>query len=199
MLLGIFGIVIAALVTRLYRPTGLSLAVLVVFACYGLVVVFSVLWAESVSRVWLDSSRALGYVLVLALALVFLRDESAQRSFRYLLMACALVLLTICLVELGSGDISRLFVQRRFSFPVGYPNNAAALFLVAFWPLLWLAAGPEERAPVRGIALGLATGLLALAVLTQSHIAAAALSVTKLGAQPSAPTRTAIEDFTREV
>ena len=43
---------------------------------------------------------------------------------------------------------------------------------------MWLAAGPAERAPVRGVALGLATGLVALAVMTQSRAAIYSLIVT---------------------
>ena len=99
--------------------------------------------------------------------------------FRYLLMAAAFVLLAVCVWQLWSTDnIAGLFIENRFSYPVSYPNNAAALFLVAFWPLMWLAAGPEERAPVRGVALGLATGLLGLAIMTQSRGAIWSLAIT---------------------
>ena len=70
-----------------------------------------------------------------------------------------------------------LFIENRLSYPVSYPNNAAALFLIAFWPLMWLASGPEERAPVRGISLGLATGVLSLAIMTQSRGAVWSLGI----------------------
>ena len=66
----------------------------------------------------------------------------------------------------------------RFSYPAGYPDNAAALFLVLFWPFLWLASGPSERAPVRGPAIGLATGLLGLALITQSRGALWSMAIT---------------------
>jgi hypothetical protein len=183
MLFGVFGIVVALLLVYPHRPRGLSLSVLAMFCCYSLVVALSVLWADSVTRVWLEGGRTFSYLLVFALALIFLREDCTRRYFRYLLMVAAFVLLTVSLARLGSVDadhVAGLMVHRRLSYPVGYPNNAAALFLVTFWPLLWLAAGPEERAPVRGIALGLATGLLALAVLTQSHGAAYGLALSLL-------------------
>ncbi len=52
------------------------------------------------------------------------------------------------------------------------------MFLISFWPLMWLASGPNERAPVRGLALGLATGLLGLAMLTQSLAATWSMAIT---------------------
>ncbi len=177
--LGLFGLVAAILIAYPRRPRQLSLAILTLFALYALWVAASVLWADSTTRAWLEAARSFGFLLVFALALVFLTDAKARKIFRYLLMAAALVLFAVCVWRLWSAeDISGLFINNRFSYPVSYPNNAAALFLVTFWPLMWLAAGREERALTRGVALGLATGLLGLAVMTQSRGAVWSLAIT---------------------
>ncbi len=117
--------------------------------------------------------------MVFALALLYLTDPKARKVFRYLLMAAALVLLAACVWRLWSADsIAGMFSDNRFFYPVSYTNNTATLFLVSFWPLMWLAAGPEEKAPVRGVALGLATGLLGLGIMTQSRGALWSLAIT---------------------
>jgi hypothetical protein len=181
--LGFFGLVVSLLGAYPRRPGKLSLAVVALFSCYSLVVALSALWANSPSRVWMESGRTFLYLLVLTLALVYLSDSEARRLFRYVVMAGGFILLMACVIKLGtsgSSDIAGLFIAKRFSYPVSYPNNAAALLLVLFWPLLWLAAGPKERAPVRAVALGLATGLLALSFLTQSRGAIWSLLLTAL-------------------
>ena len=176
--LGLFGLVACLLIAYPRRPGQLSLAVLTLFGCYGVWVALSALWASSVTRVWMESARTFSYVLVFALALVYFTDPAARRAFRYLLMGAASVLLAVCVWRLWSAsDVAALFFEKRFTFPVSYPNNAGALFLVSFWPLMWLATSREERAPVRGVALGLATGLLGLAVMTQSRGAIWSLAV----------------------
>jgi hypothetical protein len=183
MALGFFGLVVSALAAYPHRPQKLSLAVMALFASYSLLVALSALWADSPTRAWFETTRTFSYLLVLALAIVYLGDGSARKLFRYLVMGGALILLAVCLVKLGSAGsdgIAGLFIQKRFSYPVSYPNNAAALFLVSFWPLIWLAAGPEERAPIRALSLGLATGLLGLAFLTQSRGAIWSLLITLL-------------------
>ena len=177
--LGLFGLVIALLLAYPRRPCQLSLAVMALFGSYAVWVAASVLWADSTTRVWLEAARTFALLLVLVLALVYLTDPKARKAFRYLVMAAAFILLAACVWRLWSADsIAGLFLQNRLSFPVSYPNNAAALFLIAFWPLMWLAAGPEEKAPVRGVALGLATGLLGLAIMTQSRGAIWSLAIT---------------------
>lgn len=168
--LGLFAIVISLLVAYPRRPRQLSLAALGFFSCYAIWVAASSVWADSTTRVWMESARTFTYLLVFALALVYFTDVAARRALRYLVMLAALILLVACVAKLWSTDaIAGLFIEDRLSYPVSYPNNAGALFLVSFWPLMWLASGPEERAPVRGVALGLATGLLGLAIMTQSR------------------------------
>ena len=177
--LGLSGLVVSLLAAYPRYPRQLSLAVLTLFGLYAVWVALSAVWAESVTRTWLEATRTGSFLLVLALALVYLTDAGARRAFRYLLIAASLILFAACLWRLRSAsDVASLFLSNRFYYPVSYPNNAAALFLVGFWPLMWLAAGSEEKAVVRGLSLGLATGLLGLALMTQSRGAIWSLALT---------------------
>ena len=176
--LGLFGLAAAALTAYPRRPRQLSLAVLAVFGAYAIWVACSAIWAGSTGRVWLESGRTFAYLLILALALTYFTSAAARVAFRYLLMGGAFLLLVVCISRLWSAqNIADLFSGGRLRFPAGYPNNSAAMFLVCFWPLMWLAAGPRERAPVRGIAVGVATGLLGLAIMTQSRGAIYSLAI----------------------
>lgn|GEM_PF-1090079 len=175
---------VAALLTAYpRRPRSLSLGVLGLFALYALWVGYSARWAGSVDAVWDETARTGLYLLVLGIALTFLTDAHARRALRYLLLLAAVVLLGVVCQRLWTADpgtITLLFTGKRFSYPASYPNNAAALFLVLFWPLVWLATDRTERSPVRALSLGAASGLLCLAVLTQSRGAFWALVFTTL-------------------
>ena len=168
--LGLLGIVASLLAVYPGCPRRSSLAVLALFGGYSLWVAASSLWAFSVNRVWLETGRTFAYLLIFALALTYFSAPGARRVFRYLLAGAALVILALCVWRLwGTSETAGLFISNRFSYPVSYPNNAAALFLVSFWPLMWLASDPKGRAWVRGACLGLATGLLGLGILTFSR------------------------------
>ena len=175
---GVVGAITASLLVYPRRPRQLSLLVVAIVAAYALWVMASTLWAESTGRAWVASGRTFAYLLMLALAVAFFTSSRARAAFRQLLMGASLVLLIICIWRLWSaGDPAQLFVAGRLAFPVAHPDAVAALFLLPFWPLVWLAAGPAERAPVRGAALGLATGLIGLAFMTQSRAAAWSLGI----------------------
>jgi O-Antigen ligase len=177
--LGLFGLVVSSLLAYPRRPRQLSLAVLGLCGAYSVWVLASTLWAGATPAAWLGSGRTFGYLLVLALALAFFASTHVRAAFRYLLIGAALVLLVVSIWRLWSApQLDDLFEVGRLIFPASTADATAALFLVLFWPLMWLAAAPNERAPVRGAALGLASGLLGVAVLTQSRGAAWSMVIT---------------------
>jgi hypothetical protein len=179
MVLGVAGIIVAVLAAFPRRPGQLSLAVLALFTGCAVWVLASAAWARSTGGAWQAAGRTFMYLLVLALALTFFTTAQARRAFKYLVMAGALALLSACIWRLWTAaDATVLFVGHRLVFPIGQADAAAALFLIPLWPLVWLAAGPEERAPVRGVALGLATGLVGLALMTQSRGAVWSVGIT---------------------
>ena len=146
LLVGLAGLVASLFVAYPRRPRQLSLAVLALFATYAIWVAFSMLWAASTNRAWLEADRTFFYLLFFALALVFLADRGARLVFRYLILAGSLLIVVLVLVRLGSTqDLTLLFQENRFVYPISYPNGAAALYLIPFWPLMWLAVDPREH------------------------------------------------------
>lgn len=179
--LALFAATAALLAAYPRRPCSLSLVVLGLFAGYAVWVGVSAAWAASVTNAWDETARTLFYLLVFGVAATYLTDRDARRIVPHLLLAGAAVLVAAAVVALrtaGDDTLALLFTGNRFSYPASYPNNAAALYLVGFWPVLWAAADPQGRAPVRGLALGTAAGLVCLATLTQSRGAAWALAIT---------------------
>lgn len=179
LVLGLFGLVAAWLVLYPRRPRQLSLVVLVCFALYAVWVACSATWAVSSSLAWLEAARTFTYLLLFALALVFLTHPAARSAFRYLLLAASLFLVLFGIFRLWSAaDLAALFSQGRLIYPVSYSNGTAALYLILFWPMVWLAVDSRGRAPIRGLALGVASVLLALGFLTQSRGAFWSLAIT---------------------
>jgi hypothetical protein len=179
-LLSAVGLTLALVCAWPRRPGQLGLAVLGAFLLYTLWVLLSVSWAASLAVAWGESGRVLFYLTFFALALAFLTARGARLILRWLLLGAALLLVGAAVARLWEAgrDLSLLFVGDRFSFPVGDPNGAAALYLLLFWPLIGAAVDPSSRVPVRGLSLGAAAGLLELAVLTQSRGGLWALAIT---------------------
>jgi len=188
--MALLALVLAA--TRIYpgQPGQLATFVIILFLCYALWTAASASWAESRYRVWLEATRVFFLLLVFWTAILCFKDTAGQKIFRYLLLLSNAALLALCLGALWSSEsLFFLFAEGRFVYPVGNANSAAALFAVSFWPLMWLSAGPEERAPMRGLALGLATGLLGFALLTRSQGAVYGLALSALLAFVLSPAR----------
>lgn len=172
--LAFFALVVSVMRVYPLRPRRLSMILIVLLALYAVWVMLSALWAASLNSVWDEAGRTLLYLLAFTLALTFFTDARARQAARYLLLtgACALVAFTVYRIYIAGatdGGLEQLFWNKRFIYPVSYMNGAAALYLLLFWPLLWMAADPRERVPIRGISLATCWGLLALAILTQSR------------------------------
>jgi tetratricopeptide (TPR) repeat protein len=76
----------------------------------------------------------------------------------------------ITLVRVGAvADPSTLFAGDRLIEPVGYVNAEAAMWLMAFWPAVTLAASGRVPWLARGVAAALAVVLLDVALLSQSR------------------------------
>lgn len=171
------GIIVAAIALVLFGlgafpgvPGRISLVVAGGLGGYTLWMIVTALWAPSDNGVWMAAGRSATYVLVFVVALTMFQAGSGRTALRYGLVAAAVVLVAMCLGRLlTTSDLMALFVEDRLAYPVAYPNNAAALYLIPFWPLLWVAVDRGERWYLRGSVLGLSTALLMLAFLTQSR------------------------------
>jgi tetratricopeptide (TPR) repeat protein len=148
------------------RPALIAIGSLAAFAAWsGL----SITWASDRGIAWDGANRTLVYALVYAL---FAALPWRRPSIPVLLCGFSLGVLTIGLVDLAraaGGNTDEFFIHGRLSAPAGYSNAACALYLLAFWPLAYLAARREPPALVRGGLLAAATALLELAILTQSR------------------------------
>jgi hypothetical protein len=139
-------------------------------AAFALWSYLSIAWAEVPGDAWDGANRTLLYVTVYALfALVPWRTGAAVSVLGAHTLGVAAVGVFELLQSRGAADAHRFFVDARFSDPVGYPNGNVALWLIAFWPAVLLAARPEVPALLRSAALAAGGLLLQLAVLGQSR------------------------------
>ena len=79
------------------------------------------------------------------------------------------------------------FNGNRLAAPTGYENASAALFLMAFWPAVALAARPEVHWAARSLLLAAGALLLQLALLAQSRGSLVAGGRRPAGARPREP------------
>lgn len=178
LVVALFGLVASVFGAFPSRLGGVGLVVATLFGAYLAWVGASTIWAGSANRVWLETARTGFLLLVFVLALLYLGDSGVRRSFKHLLFGSAAFILVAALVRLWTAPaIDQLFIDNRLVWPVSYPNNAAALFLLPFWPLLWMAASSSNSLWLRGPALGLATGLSGLVIMTQSRGAVYSLAI----------------------
>jgi tetratricopeptide (TPR) repeat protein len=175
-LLGLLAVsALAAPWTRTPRLTSVALAALVGYAVWSYA---SIGWAEVRGDAWTGANRTAIYAAVFAL--FSLRPWRPGRAAA-LLGAFAFgvgVIGLLVLLDLGrASSFDDLFVAGRLEAPIGYPNATAALFLLGFWPALFLASRRETPWAVRPLMLGIAGGLAGLALLPQSRGAVAAFGV----------------------
>lgn len=164
---GVFALVVLVAMRR--RPVRGAPRV-AVLALWGLAgwTALSALWADSPGSAVEAGARTALYAALFALAVTSLHERRpAQRVAAVALGGlAALVLVTYLRVLIDPGDT---FLAGRLDDPVGYRNGTAALFVLAFWPLLCVAATRRVAAALRGPAFALAVIALGLAFLTQSR------------------------------
>jgi hypothetical protein len=138
----------------------------------------SISWAAAKGDAWDGSNRTLLYLLVYAL---FARWPWRPGGAAALLGLQAAGVVTVGLLTLhevaGSSHPESFFIGSRLSDPLGYPNATAALFLMAFWPAVFLASYRGFPSLLRGVFLGIATALLEVSIIPQSRGALLSLPV----------------------
>lgn len=170
-LIGVLVVVLLAWPGDLFVDLGLTTTVaLFAFAVFTTWSYLSIFWADVPGDAWDGANRTALYLIIFAL---FAVCRFSGSSVLLLLGAFAV---GVCLLGLwtlvgaaGSGDVGSYFKGTRFTDPVGYVNGNAALFLLAFWPALFLASRRDTPALLRSVFLATAGVLLQLAVLPQSR------------------------------
>jgi tetratricopeptide (TPR) repeat protein len=152
------------------RPGALQLAGLALFAAYAAWSFLSITWAGVAADAWEAAARTSGYLVVIAL---FLLWPPGARGARLLLAVFSLGVAVIGLVELLRADASAtpggFFIDVRFAEPAGYINANVAMWTLGLFGCVATAAVPRAHPALRGAALAAATLLGGLALLGQSR------------------------------
>jgi tetratricopeptide (TPR) repeat protein len=169
LLLGLL-VVTAFVVPLPGRPGALQLAGLALFAGYAAWSFLSITWAGVAADAWEAAARTSGYLVVIAL---FLLWPPGARGVRLLIAVFALGVAGIGLVELLRADAAAapgaFFIDVRFAEPAGYINANVAMWTVGLLGCVATAAVPRAHPALRGTALAGATILTGLALLGQSR------------------------------
>jgi hypothetical protein len=147
----------------------------------------SIGWAGVRGDAWNGANRTLLY---LAAFILFLLLPWGARSATFVLTTYALGTAAIAALAVRHAAAAPdRFIDGRLSFPTGYPNANAALFLSAFWVALVLATRRSVPIPVRFAAAAAAAFLPQAAMLSQSRGSAVAFSLTGLALLIALPGR----------
>jgi O-Antigen ligase len=157
-------LVAVAMARRATLPRGAALAI-ALLAAFGVWSFLSMGWADVKGDAWDGANRTLLYASVFA-AFALPRWRPGQA-------ASLLALFSVGAAAIGAGvlawDGASAFEGDRLASPIEYANANAALFLVALWPAVALAARPEIHPLARGVLLAAAGVNLQLAILAQSR------------------------------
>jgi O-antigen ligase len=139
----------------------------------------TIAWADVPGDAWEGADRTLLYLVVFAL---FASRAQTGRGAALLLSAWTLAMIGIAVVTLlripNASDPLSLFIGERLAEPAGYPNAAAATWLMAVWPAVVLAGRRELPVWVRGLLAGGAVVLVDVALMSQSRGSLFALPIT---------------------
>lgn len=139
-----------------------AIALLAAFTAWSFL---SIAWAGVQGDAWDGANRTLLYFTVYAMfALVRWRAPEG---------AIVLGLFALGTAAIGGfallSEGAEAFNGNRLAAPTGYENASAALFLMAFWPAVALAARPEVHWAARSLLVAAGGLLLQLALLAQSR------------------------------
>lgn len=152
------------------RPGALQLAGLALFAGYAAWSFLSITWAGVEADAWEAAARTSGYLVVIAL---FLLWPPGARGVRILIAAFSLGVAVIGVIELLRADAAaapgNFFIDVRFAEPAGYINANVAMWTLGLFGCVATAATARAHPALRGTALAGATLLAGLALLGQSR------------------------------
>jgi hypothetical protein len=163
----LFVLVVLASAARrpLSGPPLVAVAAIWMLAAWSLA---SALWGASPESAGEHGARTLLYAGLFALPLVTLRDRRSVQTVAAAALGGLAVITIGTFVHVLLDDESA-FLAGRLDDPIGYRNGTAALFVLAFWPLLCVAATRKVSTLLRAPAFAIALLALGMALMTQSR------------------------------
>jgi hypothetical protein len=169
-ILAMLAIAVAVLRPRLAdvpRPVLVAGAFLLAYTLWSFL---SIAWAGAQGDAWDGANRTLLYLLIFALFALWPQRGSTAGLILGAWTAAIVGLAAYTIVAVGSASNPlHYFLGHRLAFPVDYVNGAAAMFLMAAWPALLLAARREVPWWLRGLFAGGAVLLVDATLLAQSR------------------------------
>lgn len=138
------------------------------FWCFAAYVLLTAAWSQSAGAAWEEGARSLLYAAVWTQGVSCVTDRRWRARLGAALTAGVAAIALITLIGLLTKDTG-LFLAGRLDSPVGYRNGTAALFALAVWPLIGIAARRGISSALRATALAAAVLDLSLVLLTQSR------------------------------
>jgi hypothetical protein len=129
----------------------------------------SLIWSELGGPTLTEANRAATYALALALMVLVADTPERRRDLLVVTAGASAVLALYVGLHLVASPSLELFSDDRLFRPIGYPNALAAFLMMGLWPLVMLAASPDEPIVLRGLALMGAAAIPATALITVSR------------------------------
>lgn len=130
----------------------------------------SISWAHDQGSAFLGSNRALVYLAVFGMFAILPWRALTVRTGLALLVAGFGAIALVTAVRIGVlADPSKLYLEARLIYPLGYYNADAALFTLTAFVAVALSADRDAPAALRVVGLTIAALCLQLAVLGQSR------------------------------
>ncbi|HEX4484105.1 MAG TPA: O-antigen ligase family protein [Solirubrobacteraceae bacterium] len=171
-ILALLAITSAALRVRFRSISSALKVALGCLAAYTALSFLSIAWADVPGVAWEGANRTLLYLLVFALFAGW-RQRGASAALLLSVWTLSIIGLALfVLLHIGGLSASGLHAdlpEGRLTFPSGYANANAALWLMAFWPALLLARSARLPSVLRGVLAGGAVLLALVALLSQSR------------------------------
>ncbi|MCW3004708.1 MAG: hypothetical protein JWQ20_4006 [Conexibacter sp.] len=168
--LALLGLAVAAVPGRWAQVPGPVKVATLLLAAFTAWSFLSIAWAQDRGVALEGADRTLLYLAVFALFALWPQQPGTAAVVVGAWTLGLIAFATVTLVRVGTvDDPARLFLEDRLIWPAGYANAAAALWLMALWPAITLAASPRVPAAVRGLLAGGAVVLLDVALLSQSR------------------------------
>jgi hypothetical protein len=149
-LLSLLAIAIGAIGVRLASIPWQVRVAIAAFAAYTAFSFLSILWAKVPGDAWEGADRTLVYLIVFVLFASFPRSAASVALLlgAWALAMAGLAVFTVLHVDAAAGSLARLqrlMPEGRLTFPAGYTNANAALWMIAFFPSWILASARQQQ------------------------------------------------------